>query len=306
VWVSAPLIALALAARHWRTLLALLAGLAAGSAEWVIEAYAHFGGLGERLAEASRVQGGLGWYMAVDDHLRALGGRALCRPCTGPAPHPAVGLWWYALPVLAVLGLVVAVRAGRAARTAVPLACATTAAFPYLFTVGYAAPRFLLSAYALLALAVADALRYAVTAPRGRWRTAAVALVAAGLAGHLAVQYAVVRQTVARNTADRESWTRAAADLRRLGVRPPCLLTGHEAIPLGHYSGCASAATRGNNANSTAARIRATARRVPAAHLTLPGDIPAGYARDWTEHRLERLHAYVAPRPPVTGPGAHR
>jgi hypothetical protein len=206
-----------------------------------------------------------------------------------------VGLWWFVLPVLAVLGLVVAIRAGRAARTAVPLACATTAAAPYLFMIGYAAPRFLLSAYALLALAVADALRHLVTAPRGRWRTAAVALVATGLTGHLAVQYAVLARTVSRNTADREAWTRAAADLHRLGVRPPCLLTGHEAIPLAYYSGCASAATSGNNTNSTAAEIRSTARRVPVAHLTVPGGIPAGYARGWTEYRLERLHAYVAP-----------
>ncbi|MEU5366829.1 hypothetical protein ABZ354_25720 [Streptomyces sp. NPDC005925] len=295
VWVTLPLLVLAAAARHWRTLLVLLAGLAAGAAEWVIEAYVSFGGLTERLAEASRAEGGLGWHVAVGDQMRGLGGRALCRPCTGPLPHPAVSLWWFALPVLALLGLAVAIRAGRAGRTAVPLACAGTAAFPYLFMIGFAAPRFLLSAYALLALAVADALRHLVTVVRGRWRTAAVALVAAGLAGHLAVQYVVLAQTVGRNTADREAWTRAAADLRRLGVRPPCLLTGHQAIPLGHYSGCASAATSGNNRNATVAEVRSTARRIPVAHLTVPGGIPAGYARDWTEHRLERLWAYVAP-----------
>jgi hypothetical protein len=295
VWLTVPLLVLAVGARRWRTLLVLLAGLVAGAAPWVIEAYAGFGGLMERLNDASRVQGHLGWYFAVDDQVRSLGGRALCRPCVGPLPHPAVALWWFALPVLAALGLAVAIRAGRAKRTLVPLACATTAAVPYLFMIGYAAPRFLLPAYALLALAVADALRHLVTAPRGRWRTVAVTLVAIGLAGHLAVQFAVLTHTVARNTADRQAWTRAAAELHRLGVRPPCLLTGHEAIPLGYYSGCASAATRGNNANSTAAEIRSTARRIPAAHLTLPGGVPAGYARDWTEHRLEHLRAYVAP-----------
>jgi hypothetical protein len=297
VWVTVPLLVLAVTARHWRILLLLLGGLGAGAAEWVIEAYVSFGGLTERLNEASRVQGDLGWYFAVDDQLRSLGGRALCRPCVGSLPHPTLALWWFVLPVLAAIGLAVAIRAGRAARTLVPLACATTAAFPYLFMIGYAAPRFLLPAYALLAIAVADALRHLVTAPRGRWRTAAVTLVAIGLAGHLAVQGAVLTHTVGRNTADREAWTRAAATLHRLGVRPPCLLTGHEAIPLGYYSGCASAATRGNNANSTVAEIQRTARRIPVAHLTLPGDIPAGYARDWTQHRVEDLRVYVAPVP---------
>ncbi len=35
------------------------------------------------------------------------------------------------------------------------LACAATAAFPYLFMIGYAAPRFLLPVYILLAIPVA-------------------------------------------------------------------------------------------------------------------------------------------------------
>ena len=169
VWVTIPLLVLAAVWRRPRLLAAVVGGLLAGGVPWVIEAYASYGGLSERLAEASRIQGGLGLHMAVDDQLRSLGGRALCRPCTGEMPHPVITLWWFVLPVLAVLGLVVAVRAGRALRTAVPLACAATAALPYLFTIGYAAPRFLQPAYALLAIPVADALWHLVTAPRGRW-----------------------------------------------------------------------------------------------------------------------------------------
>ena len=128
VYVAVPLLVLALARRHWRLLLVLAAGLAAGAVPWVIEAYLSHGGLGARLAEASRIQGGLGWQIAVDDQLRSLGGRALCRPCTGSMPTPLVTFWWFTLPVLAALGLAVAARARRLERTLVPLACATTAA----------------------------------------------------------------------------------------------------------------------------------------------------------------------------------
>lgn len=78
VWVTVPLLVLMVAARRWRLLTALLAGLALGAVEWVVEAYVSYGGLGERLDEASRIQGGLGWNMAVDDQLRSLVGRALC------------------------------------------------------------------------------------------------------------------------------------------------------------------------------------------------------------------------------------
>ncbi|MGW0611485.1 hypothetical protein [Streptomyces sp. NPDC002788] len=296
VWVSVPLLVLALVRRHWRLLLPLVAGLAAGAVPWVIEAYVSYGGLGERLAEASRIQGGLGWQIAVDDQLRSLGGRALCRPCTGSLPHPVVAVWWFVLPVLAGLGLVVAGRARRLERTLVPLACAATAALPYLFMIGYAAPRFLQPAYALLAIPVADALWHLVRTPGGKaWRPVAAALVALGLAGHLAVQLAVLEGAVSRNTDNRRDWDRTADALHRLGVRAPCLVTGHEAIPIGYYTGCSSGATSGNNENMTAAAILRTADRLPAAHIAPAGGTPPRYARAWPVHRISDLDVRVAP-----------
>ncbi|CAL9341756.1 hypothetical protein SUDANB6_00284 [Streptomyces sp. enrichment culture] len=304
VWVTVPLLAVALVRRRGRLLLALVGGLAAGGVPWVIEAYAGYGGLAQRLADASRIQGGLGWHIAVDDQLRSLGGRALCRPCTGPMPHPVTTLWWFVLPVLAAVGLAVAVRAGRTARTLVPLACAATAALPYLFTIEYAAPRFLQPAYALLALPVADALWHLVRTGDGRWRPWPAALVAVALAGHLAVQLAVLVRTVDRNTDSRRDWARTAAALHGLGVRPPCLLTGHEAIPLGYYAGCSSGNTHGNNANMTAAQITGTARRMPVAALVGPDGAPPGYARSWTPYRIGDLQVRVAPPADgAAGPG---
>ncbi|MEV6112801.1 hypothetical protein AB0L59_09795 [Streptomyces sp. NPDC052109] len=296
VWTVLPLLALGLARRRRPAVGVLLAGLAAGAAEWVIEAYAGFGGPVRRLAEGSAIQGGLGWHIAVLDQLRSLGGRALCRPCTGAPPDPVVTVWWFVLPVLAVLGLAVAVRARRTTVTLLPLACAATAAFPYLFLIGYAAPRFLLPAYALLALPVAEALVYLVTAPRRSWRPVVVPLVCLGLAGHLAVQLAVLVHTVDGATAQRRGWSRTAAVLHRVGVRPPCLLTGGDAIPIAFYAGCASAATTGHNAGTTESDITRTARRIPVAVLVSAGSRPPGYARDWPAEPIDggRLH-YTVP-----------
>ncbi|MFE0389421.1 hypothetical protein ACFW1F_35965 [Streptomyces bungoensis] len=294
VFATLPLLALGLARRAWRPTLVLLGGLAAGAAEWVVEAYTAYGGLARRLHDGSEIQGGLGFHVAVTDQLRSLGGRALCRPCTGDLPAPPVTLWWFVLPLLAALGLVVAVRARRTLPTLLPLACAATAAFPYLFMIGYAAPRFLLPYYALLSLPVAAALVHLTTAPARPWRQVAVTLVVLGLAAHLAVQIAVLTRTVERTTAAHRAWSRTAATLHRVGVTPPCLLTGHEAIPVAFYAGCSSAAASGHNANSTVAAIAGTARRTPVAVLVAHGSRPPGYARHWPSVPLDGLRLYYA------------
>ncbi|WP_225823763.1 hypothetical protein [Streptomyces naphthomycinicus] len=304
VWAALPLLVPGLARRHRRALLVLAAGLAAGAAEWVIEAYARYGGLARRLSDGSAIQGGLGRHLAVMDQLRSLGGRTLCRPCAGALPHPLLTLWWFALPLLAALALAVAVRARRPAPTALPLACAATAAFPYLFLIGYAAPRFLLPAYALLAVPVADALTHLLTAPPPNprrvppsvLRPVVVTLVCAGLAVHLAGQVSVVLRVAGGATTAHRVWARTAAELHRRGVRPPCLLTGHEAIPVAYAAGCASAATAGPNADATEDGIARTARRMPVAALVAAGSAPPGYARAWASAPLgaDRLY-YVVP-----------
>jgi hypothetical protein len=297
VWATVPLFVLAVVRRPRRPMpvLVLAGGLAAGAVEWVVEAYAAYGGLGRRLADASRIQGGLGWNLAFDDQLRGLAGRTLCRPCAGPLPAVGVTAWWYALPLLAALGTVVAVRARRGTAVLTPVACAATVAAPYLLMIGYAAPRFLLPAYALLALPVAVAVLRLVSAGSGGWRTGvARALVVAGLLGHLAVQLAVLDSVVERSAAGRRGWARTAAALHGLGVRAPCLLTGREAIPVAYYAGCASAQVGGHNENSTAGEIVAAAARMPVAALTAPGAPPPGFAHGWAVHRYEGVWVWVA------------
>ncbi|MFE4699698.1 hypothetical protein ACFRIC_21750 [Streptomyces sp. NPDC056738] len=298
VWVTLPLLVLTVAAPRWRRfrpLLALVAGLSAGAVEWIVEAYVSYGGLGQRLSDGSRIQGGLGWNIAVGDQMRSLGGRVLCRPCTGGMPEPAVMVWWFVLPVVAALGLVIAVRARRPVPTLLLLACATTASVPYLLMIGYAAPRFLLPVYALAVIPVADALVHLVTAPGGRWRPVTVTLVALGLAAHLAVQFAVLESTVRRTADSHRGWAATAAELHRLGVRPPCALAGYRSVPIAFYAGCSSVATSGHNANATAAGIARSVRRMPVAVVTTPGGSPPGYAHAWAPHRAGAVDIYVSP-----------
>ncbi len=76
---------------------------------------------------------------------------------------PELDLWWVVLPVLVAIGILAARRAGQLGTALLPAVCGLCLAAQYLFMINYAAPRFLLPAYALLAIPVADALAFAVT-----------------------------------------------------------------------------------------------------------------------------------------------
>jgi hypothetical protein len=309
-WLVAGLVGAALGVRRWRRpalVAALAAGLLLGCGEWVIEAYARYGGLAERLHRAGEIQGGLGWNVAVDDQVRALDGRTLCRPCDVPWRHRGTAAWWFALPLLAAGGTLAAARARRAGTAVTVLLTAAFLAASYLFLIDYAAPRFLLPAYALLALPVAECLWWLVGAARGRLRPVVLALVGAGLLGHLAVQYAVLANAVGNNHAMRRSYDAVVADLRRAGVRPPCLLSGPSAVPMAFHAGCASRQTAGPDASITPAGVVAQARSRSVAVLVPPGQLPPDWARAWRPVRLpdasqfSGYRAFVAPPPPPPG-----
>lgn len=302
VWLALPLTVAALSVRNTRRtlLLAVLVGSAVlGCAEWVVEAYAAYGGLGARLARASEIQGHLGWYFAVDDHARALGGRTLCRPCDGSLSHPVGALWFLALPLVVAGGVRAAARTGQ--RTPVLLASAVGAALaaPYLFTVGYAAPRFLLPAYALLALPAAYALVRVCALPRRR--PAVVALVVAALAVHLAVQYRILDGVTDRARATFAANARVAAALRAQGVRPPCVLTGDDAVRIAFLLGCASRQATGHDASITPEALAGAGVRQPVAFLLSGGQRVPSYARSWRPLDLPDpparpgYRAYVSP-----------
>ncbi|MFF5706107.1 hypothetical protein ACFY7H_27040 [Streptomyces sp. NPDC012794] len=310
VWLVLPLACAACAVRTGRRLalvVALAVGALLGAAEWVIEAELRYGGLLARLHRADEIQGGIGWHPAFGDHLRALGGRTLCRPCDGPGSHPLTVLWWFILPPAAAGGLVVAYRAGRLRGVLVPTAAAVSLAAPYLLTIGYAAPRFLLPAYALLSLPVALCL--ARLFQRARTRPLALGALCLALAAHLALHLALTATLGARGRANRTAFTAVAADLRGQGVRPPCLVSGAEAVRVAFLARCASRQVGGHDGSITADGLAALARTRPAAVLVAGGSPPPAWARGWRTLLLpdfpgRRGHlAYLSPSARPDGPG---
>ncbi|MEV4439933.1 hypothetical protein AB0K09_13060, partial [Streptomyces sp. NPDC049577] len=248
-------------------------------------------GAAQRLSVSSDTEGGMGDHFGAGLRAayRSLNGPQLCRPCHIAGPSLTHSLWWWLLPFLTAAACALALRRReRAAVTLLPVACGLALAAPYLLLLDYSAPRFLLPAYALLALPVADlAVRAVGAARRPGARTAVTVLLGAVLAVHLGVQLKELRL----NTADARDTTvryrRAARELGRLGLSAPCLVTGPRAQPIAYEAGCASAQTMGNNRSTTTAGIVAAAGREPTALLFDPGDpyLP-GYARTWHPHPL--------------------
>ncbi len=296
MWLALPLAVAALATKEPGRLLPLAVGTGLGLSPWVMEAHLRYGGLAARLHRAGEIQGGFSCQFAFGAQLRALTGRTLCRPCSDVAwAHPETALWWFALPVAVSVGITV----GRGRRRPLVLASATAVVVsaPYLFLIGYAAPRFLLPAYALLSLPAAQALVYAAQT----WRRPATAVLALALAGHLTVQYAVLAGAATRHREVREAYKRTAGELRRHGIRPPCTVSGHEAVRVAYALGCASRQVGGHDGSILADALQAMSCRQPVALLTPNGAPPPAFARTWRPHGLSPLpgtHSLHALLPP--------
>lgn len=230
-----------------RAVVAVTVGTALGSAEWVVEAFTRFGGLARRVSLAQAEQGGGGTHFAGAAQVRALAGPLLCR--NGCQPHTAVAyqLWWPALFGLVVVG----VRRAGAQRSAelVAVAVGVAMAAQYVFTVTYAAPRFLIPTYALLSVpAATGALQLArrVRAPRPRVAVRS-ALVAAFVA-HVLLQAHVITGHIAPSSRATNRATLAdARQLRGLGLGRPCLVLGHVGnsnAQVAYATGCKDSPTK--------------------------------------------------------------
>jgi hypothetical protein len=289
VYLAVPLLAAAAWWRRWPAAAVVLAGLVAGGTEWVAEAYARFGGIGARLHAAGAEQGGFGLHFALPDELRALNGPTLCRPCVIGVRYPELDLWWFLLPVLVAVAFIAARRAGGPALGSVllPVACGLAVAAQYLFMIDYAAPRFLLPAYALLAIPAADGLAFLVTGLGPDLRPAMAAAVTCFLVVQLVAQHLVLDHETGGTITFHDDYTRIAIALAAHGVRPPCLVQGVQYIPIAFYAGCASAGTP-----------------VPGEHVALliaAGRRPPPYARDWHVYRITgttvlKVNAYLVTR----------
>ena len=247
VYLAAPLVVAAFGVwRRWQLGAAVMLGLLAGGAEWGVEAYARFGGIARRLHAAGAEQGGFGLHFALPDELRALNGPTLCRPCTIGVRYPELDLWWFLLPVLVALGVLAARRVGGPSgpglgSVLLPAVCGLCVAAQYLFMINYAAPRFLLPGYALIAIPAADGLAFLVNGIGWELRPAMTAVVTCFLVVQLLAQHLVLDHEVGGTIAFHDDYARIATVLADHGVRPPCLIQGVQYIPIAFYAGCASA-----------------------------------------------------------------
>jgi hypothetical protein len=274
VYLCAPLCVASLVTRRWQPLAALAAGVFAGGVEWVVEAIVRFGGVGARLHAAGAEQGGFGLHFALLDELKALNGPTLCRPCTIGYRQPELDVWWLLLPVIVVLGVIGSRRlrasSPRPVSSLLPAVCALCLAAQYLFMINYSAPRFLLPAYALASIPVADAVAWAVTGVSVDLRPAVIATLTCFMFIQLVAQHVVLDHEAGGTVAFHDDYTVIAARLRALGVHPPCLVGGVQYIPIAYYAGCASTGSRG-----TPVLLIGT------------GDRPPAYARHWHAYRIK-------------------
>ncbi|MCQ8771328.1 hypothetical protein [Streptomyces telluris] len=309
--------------RRWRPAAAVVGGLAAGLVPWLAEAYTDFGGPVARLRDGSGVQGGMGWTNTLGMHLRALNGPLLCRPCHIPWDYPLLSLWWLATPVVAVASLALVLtrrtrrRHGdrtatsvgrgmpRVAVIALPLACAAAMSLQYLFLLDYAAPRFLIPAYALLAIPVAACAVALLRGARRRWRPVVAVVLGTAFALHLTSQYLVLQRRVGDQVRLRADTLQAAERLHRAGLSPPCTLVGPEIVSVAFHAGCSSEALTGNNTSTNVDELLQRARSEPVATAARVPGAP-GFARGWTPCVLRMpdgadWYLYLAPSPRVTG-----
>jgi hypothetical protein len=285
--------------RQWPVIVAIAAGLIAGSAEWIAEAYARFGSPVRRLHLASAEQGGFGLRLGAWAELRAVDGPTLCRPCTIAWRYPALSIWWLALPVLVLCGILVARLAGNLSSAALATACALGLAAQYLFGIWYAAPRFLLPAYALAAIPVADLVAWIIRATRPAERPAMKMLIALVFFGQVITQHAVLKRQLADTATLHKDYAAIAADLHRLGIDHRCLINGAQSIPVAFYAHCASAPAPAQ-VEPAQATSASPGGRWHFAVLKWATSRPPGYAAGWPRRRLGgtgylKLVAYLPP-----------
>jgi hypothetical protein len=218
-------------------LVALVGGLVVGWGEWVVEAYVSYGGFLNRIHEAN-ADNTPGVHFSLITQASAVNGPTLCRPCDRAVSVPHV-LWWFAIPPLITIGLV----AARRTRRFVPLVFATAAGtallLEYVVTISYAAPRFLLPAYALFALPCAAGVA-AILTWRPRWvaRAPAIALVVGLVVAQVVSQTRFVHLAVDRYAAHRQRYVVEADKLRLAGVRAPCVINGVFGTPVAFALHC--------------------------------------------------------------------
>ena len=225
--------------RRWRASAAgwLTAGMAAGLAEWFIEAYVRFGGPIQRFHAASAENvGGLHWSLGAE--MRVLAGPILCRGTCQASTPIAYRLWWFALPVVVAIGVWVAWRQRRETAYLLATAVGLSVAAQYVLAVGYAAPRFLEPTYALLALPAAEGVLWLWRRAATVARPIAIAVVVLLATAQEATQLTALRENDHRLMIETERAALMADYLKDTGAGGPCWVGGVEAGQIAFLAHC--------------------------------------------------------------------
>lgn len=262
---------------------AVVLGTVLGTAEWVIEAWTRFGGVTARIHGAQAEQGGGGLRFSGLAQVRALAGPLLCRDtCTADASI-VFWFWWVVGGVLVLAALLFSRRQLRHGAELLPLIVGLTTAAQYVLTVSYAAPRFLIPTYALLALPCAAGVVGLHSCIRaGRPRTVLAGALAVSLSVHIAIQADVIVRHIMPPIAGFDRKMSAdAARLHALGVRGRCIVLGEPA-----WNSALAYSARCSNVPNTGPAVR---RAIAAgAHVVWlgPGPPPAEYGTNTRRVRL--------------------
>lgn len=237
VFIMGPAILAVILVPGWRQL-RILAAMAAGTVlaflEWIIGAYAWYGGVAERLHEAGQEPPALRLYFSLGTQVKVLSGPWYCIPpkgCQGWV-MPWESVWWAVFLGVSVLGLAVTWRTAARASAVLAVVTAFWVIALYTFLVPFGAPRYLSPSLALMSVLVADAVAWLVT--NARWRRAGVAFACVFLLSGIISQRFVVQQLAAAEQSGRPFLSKAD-QLRNLGVRPPCAV---DSTAVAYYLGC--------------------------------------------------------------------
>jgi hypothetical protein len=260
---------------------AVVAGFVAGSLEWFIEAYVRFGDPMRRLQLAQKEQGGGGLHFSLPAQLHTLAGPPLCRGGCHPSTPGWAMVWWFALPLLGVTGVLLA-RRGQRSAYGLAIVVGMAVAAEYVLTMSYSAPRFLTPVYAMLLIPAAAGLIGLARRAGPRLRPAALAVVALAVLAQGVGQVAIVRRyVVPSDHAQLATYSSIARALRAFAAGRRCLVEGVGAAAVAYDAQCRSLPrTEAWTLDKTA-----DSGHVLAIYLTDTGVLPRAMS-GWTPVRL--------------------
>jgi hypothetical protein len=165
-----------------RAIVAVFVGVSVGTTPWLVEMSVRYGGPGEAIEAARTVSHIGGALSGVAEHLRLTDGPLLGPEAGGAIPWVGV-MWWVALIGLSAWALRPDADRRRTFGVRLATAVGVALAVEYLFLVSGLAPRFLLSALAVLCVSAGAGLE--ALRGQGHPGTRACVVVAVVLAGWL-------------------------------------------------------------------------------------------------------------------------